>query len=210
MQDRFARNPQVEAALCWFTAVLMLVFILWVSGALPFLASLDDVLSVGVAGMVLVIFGLLYTQMRQSAWSLVALVVEASALTLVLAGDALQHVVFHATNAAIDKNTLWEATFALRDGVGNTLFYAGLGLFGGVLLAEGRRWTGILALLNAALGYLDLAFASRLGLPPHTNFLVLVVWLVVLGASTWQRASAPAAQRQPSLATQGQAPVAGS
>jgi hypothetical protein len=199
MTRSYVRNAQAEAALCWFTAALMFVFILWVSGAMPALGFLDDVLSAGVAGMALVVFAIVYRQLRQSTWSLVGLVVEVSALTLVLAGDALQHVVFHAAHVT-DRDALWAATFALRDGIGNSLCYAGLALFGGLLLAEGRRWTGILALLNAALGYLDLAFAPRLGLPPHTNFLVFVVWLVVLGGSIWRRASGPAAERQASQA----------
>jgi hypothetical protein len=46
---------------------------------------------------------------------------------------------------------------------------------------------GGLALVNAALGWLDLAFAQQLGLPPHVNFLLIVVWLVMLGISTLQR-----------------------
>jgi hypothetical protein len=181
----------------------MFVFILWVSGAVPSLGFLDDVLSAGVASMALVVFAIVYRQLRQSTWSLVSLVLTVSALTLVLAGDALQHVVFHATNVA-DRDALWAATFALRDGIGNSLFYAGLALFGVLFLAEGRRWTGILALLNAALGYLDLAFAPRLGLPPHTNFLVLIVWLVVLGGSIWRRASGPAVEQPASQGAKGQ------
>jgi hypothetical protein len=46
---------------------------------------------------------------------------------------------------------------------------------------------GGLALVNAAPGWMDLAFARQLGLPPHVNFLLLVVWLVMLGISTLQR-----------------------
>jgi membrane protein implicated in regulation of membrane protease activity len=58
-----------------------------------------------------------------------------------------------------------------------------------LLVGEGRRWVGVLAIVNGVLGYLDLAFASALGLPPHTNFLLLVVWEVVLGFTWWRKAS---------------------
>ena len=35
-------------------------------------------------------------------------------------------------------------------------------LLGGLLVGQGRRWVGVLAIANGVLGYLDLAFASAL------------------------------------------------
>jgi hypothetical protein len=118
-------------------------------------------------------------------------------MTLVLAGDALQHVFFHSLPAADpSKGAIWAMGFALRDWLGNGLFYASLILLGGLLVGEGRRWAGegrrwlgVLAIANGVLGYLDLAFAPALGLPPHTNFLLLVAWEVVLGFTWWRKAS---------------------
>ncbi|HEX6483045.1 MAG TPA: hypothetical protein VF043_29730 [Ktedonobacteraceae bacterium] len=113
-----------------------------------------------------------------------------TSMTLVLAGDALQHVFFHSLAAADpNRGTIWAVAFAFRDWLGNGLFYASLILLGGLLVSQGRCWVGVLAIANGVLGYLDLAFASALGLPPHTNFLLLVVWEVVLGFTWWRKAS---------------------
>ena len=130
--------------------------------------------------------------------------------TLVLTGDALQHVVFHSTNAAIDKGSLWLITEAIRDTVGNNFLYLALAIMGGLLLAEQRRWLGALALVNAALGWLDLAFAQQAGLPPHVNFLLLVVWLAVLGGSTWRMSAAASREQRPISMQQTQLETGGS
>ncbi len=180
------RSGRVQALVSWTAAVLLLSLILWLSGALP-LGALDDVLSVGAAASGLVVFVLISGEVRKyEPWPSVALVLGITGMALVLAGDALQHVFFHSLPAGDpNKEAIWAVTFALRDWLGNGLFYASLILLGGLLVGEGRRWVGVLAIVNGVLGYLDLAFASALGLPPHTNFLLLVVWEVVLGFTWW-------------------------
>jgi hypothetical protein len=188
--DTSIRSGRAQALVSWAAAVLLLSLILWLSGALP-LSALDDVLSVGAAASALVVFVLISSEVRRhEPWTGVTLVLGITGMTLVLAGDALQHVFFHSL-AAGDPNrgTIWAVVFALRDWLGNGLFYASLILLGGLLVREGRRWVGALALANGVLGYLDLAFASVLGLPPHTNFLLVVVWEVVLGLTWWRQGS---------------------
>ncbi|HLZ28987.1 MAG TPA: hypothetical protein VKV73_16855 [Chloroflexota bacterium] len=85
-----------------------------------------------------------------------------------------------------DRQGVWVITTAIRDTVGNHFLSVALAMVGCVLLGDRRNWLGGLALVNAALGWLDLAFARALGLPPHVSFLLIVVWLVMLGSSTWQ------------------------
>ena len=137
------------------------------------------------------VFVLISGEVRgRQPWASVTLALGITGMTLVLAGGALQHVFFHALAAGDpNKGTIWTVGFALRDWLGNGLFYASLILLGGLLVGEGRRWVGVLAIANGVLGYLDLAFASALGLPPHTNFLLLVAWEVVLGFTWWRKAS---------------------
>jgi hypothetical protein len=184
------RSGRTQALVSWAAAVLLLSLILWLSGALA-LGAFDDVLSVGAAASILVVFVLISGEVRKrEPWASVTLVLGITGMTLVLAGDALQHVFFHSLPAGDpNKGAIWAAAFALRDWLGNGLFYASLILLGGLLVGEGRRWVGVLAIVNGVLGYLDLAFASALGLPPHTNFLLLVVWEVVLGFTWWRQGS---------------------
>jgi hypothetical protein len=165
------RSGRVQASVAWAAAVLLLSLILWLSGALP-LGALDDILSVGAAASALVVFVLISGEVRgREPWASATLVLGITGMTLVLAGDALQHVFFHSLSVGDpNKGTIWAMAFALRDWLGNGLFYAGLILLGGLLMGEGRRWVGVLAIANGVLGYLDLAFASALGLPSHTNF----------------------------------------
>jgi hypothetical protein len=174
-------SGRAQALVSWAAAVLLLSLILWLSGALP-LGALNDVLSVGAAASALVVFVLISGEVRgRQPWA---------SVTLVLAGDALQHVFFHSLPAADpNKGAIWAMAFALRDWLGNGLFCASLILLGGLLVGEGRRWVGVLAIANGVLGYLDLAFASALGLPLHTNFLLLIAWEVVLGFTWWRKAS---------------------
>lgn len=87
---------------------------------------------------------------------------------------------------------MWTISFAIRDGIGNRLFYASL-LVLGALLWSRHRWPAGLAMANGLLGYLAMVFAARLGLPPHLNFLLLVVWFIVLGVVWWR---VPAAERR--------------
>ncbi len=178
-------------------AVLLLSLILWLSGALP-LGAFDDVLSVGAAVSGLVVFVLISSEVRKrEPWASITLVLGITGMTLVLAGDALQHVFFHSLAAADpNRGTIWAITSALRDWLGNGLFFASLIL----LVGQGRRWVGVLAIVNGVLGYLDLAFASALGLPPHTNFLLLVVWEVVLGFTWWRQGRRVDAARLGSMA----------
>jgi hypothetical protein len=190
----FPRNPRLEAALCWIAAAELLALILQLSGPIPFVGVLDTVLSVAAPCLLLAVFAVLFSQLRPSQWSFIALLFSIVNVVMVLVGDAMQHVVFHATDASIDKGSLWVATFAIRDVIGNNFLYLALAIFGFLLLAENRRWLAGLALLNAALGWLDLAFAAQLGLPPHTNFLLIVVWLIVLGTSSWRDRARAAAR----------------
>jgi hypothetical protein len=184
------RSGRAQALVSWAAAALLLSLILWLSGALP-LGALDDVLSVGAASSALVVFVLIYCEVQKhEPWASVTLVLGITSMTLVLAGDALQHVFFHSLAAADpNRGTIWVVALALRDWLGNGLFYASLILLGGLLVGEGRRWVGALAIANGVLGYLDLAFASALGLPTHTNFLLVVVWEVVLGFTWWRKTS---------------------
>jgi hypothetical protein len=188
--DTSIRSRRAQALVSWAAAALLLSLILWLSGALP-LGALDDVLSVGAAASVLVVFVLISGEIRKrEPWASVTLVLGISGMTLVLAGDTLQHVFFHSLAAGDpNKGTIWVVALALRDWLGNGLFYASLILLGGLLVGEGRRWVGVLAIANGVLGYLDLAFASALGLPTHTNFLLVVVWEVVLGFTWWRKTS---------------------
>ena len=193
------RSGRTQALVSWVAAVLLLSLILWLSGALP-LGAFDDVLSVGAAVSGLVVFVLISSEVRKrEPWASVTLVLGIIGMTLVLAGDALQHVFFHSLAAADpNRGAIWAITSALRDWLGNGLFFASLILLGGLLVGQGRRWVGVLAIVNGVLGYLDLAFASALGLPPHTNFLLLVVWEIVLGF-TWWRQERPVDAARPGL-----------
>jgi len=189
-QAHSGRSVRIQALVSWAAAFLLLSLILWLSGALP-LGAFDDVLSVGAAVLALVVLVIISSEIRKhEPWASVTLVLGITGMTLVLAGDTLQHVYFHSLPPSDpNKGTIWIVTFTLRDWLGNGLFYASLILLGGLLMSEGRRWIGILAIANGVLGYLDMAFASALGLPPHTNFLLLVVWEVVLGFTWWRKAS---------------------
>jgi hypothetical protein len=182
-------DRRAEAALCWIAAAELLALILLLAGAIPNVGVLDTVLSVAAPPLCLGAFAVLFTQLRPSVWALLALLFQAVNTTMVLTGDALQHVVFHSTNTGLDMGGLWVITTAIRDTVGNNFLYVALSMVGCLLLGDRRNWLGGLALVNAALGWLDLAFARGLGLPPHVNFLLIVVWLVMLGISTLQRSA---------------------
>lgn len=181
-------SVRLQAIVAWFAGASLLALILTLAGALPVPTGVLDVISVTSAASILVALVLVYAQLGPSkAWGLVGLTLAVAGLTLVLVGDALQHVVLTPGLAGnSDKATLWALSFAVRDGIGNILLYASFLIAGGLLIMSGARWLGGLAVLNACLGYLDLAFATALGLPPHTNFLVLVVWLGLLGATWWR------------------------
>ena len=195
-------NRSAEAALCFLAASELLALILLLAGAIPNTGVLDTVLSVAAPVLVLGAFTVLFAQLRPSVWALLALLLQVVNTTTTLTGDALQHVVFHSPISGLDKGGLWVVTTAIRDTVGNNFLYVALAIVGCLLLVERRWWLGGLALVNAALGWLDLAFASQLGLPPHTNFLLIVVWLVVLGGSTLQRGAAAESTHQPAFAAQ--------
>jgi hypothetical protein len=181
-------SAHLQATVAWLAGASLLALILTLAGALPVSTGVLDVISVTSAASILVVLVLVYAQLGPTtAWGLVGLTLAIAGLTLVLVGDALQHVVLTPGLAAnSDKATLWALSFAARDGIGNSLFYASLLIAGGLLAISGARWLGGLAVINAVLGYLDLAFASALGLPPHTNFLLLVVWLGLLGVTWWR------------------------
>jgi len=194
--DASTRSIRLQAVVSWIGAALLLSLILWLA-ALPALGALDDVLSVGSVAAALVVFALLYGEVRErGSWAIVMLVLGTTGLTLALAGDALQHVVFHDPSVSpTEKETLWAVTFALRDLVGNGLFYACFIVLGTLLVGKGWSWIGALAIANGVLGYLDLAFAPALGLPPHMNFLLFVVWEILLGVSWWQQGSSAGENR---------------
>jgi hypothetical protein len=137
--DTSIRSGRVQALVSWAAAVLLLSLILWLSGVLP-LGALDDILSVGAAASVLVVFVLISGEVRKrEPWASVTLVLGITGMTLVLAGDALQHVFFHSLPAADpNKGAIWAVAFALRDWLGNGLFCASLILLGGLLVGQGR------------------------------------------------------------------------
>ncbi len=162
-------------------AVLIGLIVSLAGGSMPPPAILDA-LSVGTAAGALVVMVLAYAGVAASAWSHAGRALAVSGMTLVLAGQALQSV---ATRASDDEALLWSISFAIRDGIGNGLFYASL-LIIGVLVWSRHRWVGGLAMANGVLGYLAMIFAGRLGLPPHLNFMLLVVWFVVLGVVWWR------------------------
>jgi len=191
-----------EAALCGIAAAELLALILLLAGAIPNVGVLDTVLSVAAPPLCLGAFVVLFTQLRPSVWAILALLFQVVNTTMVLTGDALQHVVFHSTNTGLDMGGVWVITTAIRDSVGNNFLYLALAIVGCLLLGERRNWLGGLALVNAVLGWLDLAFAQQLGLPPHVNFLLIVVWLVVLGISTLQRGPIVEGSYRPLLTAQ--------
>jgi len=141
------RSGRAQALVSWAAAVLLLSLILWLSGALP-LSAFDDVLSVGAAVSGLVVFVLISSEVRKyEPWASVTLVLGIIGMTLVLAGDALQHVFFHSLAAADpNRGAIWAITSAFRDWLGNGLFFASLILLGGLLVGQGRRWVGVLAI----------------------------------------------------------------
>jgi len=166
-------------------AILTGLIISLSGGGMPPPAVLDA-LSIGTAASALVVVVMAYAGLVPSPWVQAGRALALSGMTLVLAGDGLQAV---ATRGSSDSGLLWAISFAIRDGIGNGLFFASL-LILGALLWSRHRWLGGLAMANGVLGYLELAFAARLGLPPHLNFTLLVVWFVILGV-VWWRAAAP-------------------
>ncbi|CAN5310770.1 hypothetical protein BH24CHL10_BH24CHL10_07180 [soil metagenome] len=165
-------------------AILTGLIVSLAGGGLP-APEVIDALSIGAAASTLVVIMLAYAGLAATAWGQAGRALALSGMTLVLAGDAFQAV---ALRSGSDAGLLWTISFAIRDGVGNGLFFASL-LVLGALLWPHHRWIAGLAFANGALGYLAMAFASRLGLPPHLNFLLLVVWFVALGIAWWRTAS---------------------
>jgi len=162
-------------------AILTGLIISLSGGGMPPPAVLDA-LSIGAAASALVVVIMAYAGLVPSPWVQAGRALALSGMTLVLAGDGLQAV---ATRGSSDSGLLWAISFAIRDGIGNGLFFASL-LILGALLWSRHRWLGGLAMANGVLGYLELAFAARLGLPPHLNFTLLVVWFVILGVVWWR------------------------
>jgi hypothetical protein len=185
--------PWVERsmALVAFAAAAILsgLIVSLAGGGMPPAAVLDG-LSVGTAASALVVVIMVYAGLAATAWAQAGRALALAGMTLVLAGDAFQAV---ATRASADAALLWAISFAIRDGIGNGLFFASL-LVLGALLWSTHRWLAGLAIANGVLGYLEMAFAARLGLPPHLNFLLLVAWFVALGI-VWWRVPASAERR---------------
>jgi hypothetical protein len=169
-------------------AILTGLIISLSGGGMPPPAVLDA-LSIGTAASALVVVVMAYAGLVAGPWVQAGRALALSGMTLVLAGDGLQAV---ATRGGSDSGLLWAISFAIRDGIGNGLFFASL-LILGALLWSRHRWLGGLAMANGVLGYLELAFAARLGLPPHLNFTLLVVWFVILGVVWWR---VPSVERQ--------------
>ncbi|MGH2393197.1 MAG: hypothetical protein ACRDGH_06825 [Candidatus Limnocylindria bacterium] len=169
-------------------AILTGLIISLSGGGMPPPAVLDA-LSVGTAASALVVVVMAYAGLVASPWVQAGRALALSGMTLVLAGDGLQAV---ATRGSADSGLLWAISFAIRDGIGNGLFFASLLILGAILWSR-HRWLGGLAMVNGLLGYLELAFAARLGLPPHLNFTLLVVWFVILGVVWWR---VPSIERQ--------------
>lgn len=162
-------------------AILTGLIISLSGGGMPPPAVLDA-LSIGTAASAMVVVVMAYGGLVASPWVQAGRALALSGMTLVLAGDGLQAV---ATRGNPDSGLLWAISFAIRDGIGNGLFFASLMILGALLWPR-HRWLGGLAMANAVLGYLELAFAARLGLPPHLNFTLLVVWFVILGVVWWR------------------------
>jgi len=162
-------------------AILTGLIISLSGGGMPPPAVLDA-LSIGSAASALVVVIMAYAGLVASPWGQAGRALALSGMTLVLAGDGLQAV---ATRGSSDSGLLWAISFAIRDGIGNGLFFASLLILGAILWSR-HGWLGGLAMANGVLGYLELAFAARLGLPPHLNFLLLVAWFVILGVVWWR------------------------
>ena len=181
-------------------AVLSALIVSLAAGGMP-PATVLDALSVGTAASALVVVIMAYSGLAPNAWGQAGRALALSGMTLVLVGDGLQAV---ATRATSDSGLLWAMSFAIRDGIGNGLFFASL-LVLGALLWSNHRWIGGLALANGVLGYLEMAFAAQLGLPPHLNFLLLVVWFVILGVVWWRGGSTERRERPTGLPTEASA-----
>ena len=176
-------------------AVLTGLIVSLAGGGMP-PALLLDALSVGTAASALVVVILTFAGMAATAWTHAGRALAVSGMTLVLAGDAFQAV---ATRSGSDTGMLWAISFAIRDGIGNGLFFASL-LILGALLWSRHRWLAGLAFANGVLGYLEMAFAARFGLPPHLNFLLLVIWFVALGVVWWSLPSSDARRTSNAIA----------
>lgn len=162
-------------------AVLSGLIVSLAGGSMPSPALLDA-LSVGTAASALVVVTMAFAGLAATGWSQAGRALALSGMTLVLVGDGLQAV---ATRAGADSALLWAMSFAIRDGIGNGLFFASL-LVLGALLWSRHRWIAAIAAANGVLGYLEMTFAARLGLPPHLNFMLLVAWFVILGVTWWR------------------------
>lgn len=176
-----------SAAVAAFAAAAMLIGLIvsLAGGGLP-APEVLDALSVGSAAGTLVVVALAYAALAATPWGHAGRALALAGITLVLAGDAFQAV---ALRSDADTGLLWAISFAIRDGVGNALFFASLIVLGALLWSQ-HRWLAGLSLANGVLGYLEMAFASRLGLPPHLNFLLVVVWFVALGVAWWRSPAA--------------------
>jgi hypothetical protein len=180
METTWIGRSQSVAAFA--AAALLIGLIVSLAGGTMPDPTVLDALSVGTAAAALVVLVLAYGGVRPSPWAQAGRALAVSGMTLVLAGDALQAV---ATRATSDTALLWSMSFAIRDGIGNGLFYASLLIIGALFWTQ-HRWIAGLAIANGLLGYLAMAFADGLGLPPHLNFMLLVVWFLVLGVRWWR------------------------
>src|SRR5689334_3646236 len=87
-------SVRLQAIGAWFAGASLLALILTLAGALPVPTGILDVISVISAASVLVVLVLVYAQLGPTkAWGLVGLTLAIAGLTLVLVGDALQHIV---------------------------------------------------------------------------------------------------------------------
>jgi hypothetical protein len=174
---------RLSALAAFLGAAIMLALIVSLSGGGLPAAPILDAVSIGTATMGLLVVVLAYARQRPGAWQQAGRSITVAGMTLVLAGDALQSVAVRDTT---DAAVMWQLANVARDGIGNGLFFAGLLILGALMWRAHPKLAG-LAVVNGVLGYLDMFFAARLGLPPHTNFLVLVVFFVALGIE-WLRA----------------------
>jgi hypothetical protein len=180
MADRLA----ALAAFIGATVMLALIMSLAGGGLPP--APLLDAVSIGTAAMGLVVVLLAFARRGPGAWPQVGRGVTIAGMSLVLAGDGLQSV---AVRASGDTGQLWQLANVVRDGIGNGLFFAGLLILGALLWRQHPKLAA-LSVANGVLGYLDMLLAARIGLPPHTNFVLLVVLFIAFGVE-WARTSAP-------------------
>lgn len=177
-----------QAAIAWVSTLFVLETILTLAGVLPLSTVTASLLWGAPAGTIIVLTFLHSELAAVRPWTRLGAGLGILGLTMVLAGEAIQAAVAAGATSA-DPATLQTLASALRDGAGNSIFYVGMLFLGGVMMASGRRWMGLIAMLVAVLGFV----MAAAGQPPQ-NLILLVIWEVFLGIGYWQQASRTGAE----------------